>query len=51
MPNFHGAPEAAAKLAELDVFNNACYIKVNIDKPQENVRILTLEVSLIDFFV
>lgn len=43
IPNFHGAPEAAVKLAELDEFNNATYIKVNIDKPQENVRILTLE--------
>lgn len=43
IPNFHGALEAAAKLVELEEFNNACYVKVNIDKPQENVRILTLE--------
>ncbi|KAK6622540.1 hypothetical protein RUM44_002352 [Polyplax serrata] len=43
IPNFHGAPKAAEKLAELDVFKNANFIKVNSDKPQENVRILTLE--------
>ncbi|KAL0276741.1 UNVERIFIED_CONTAM: hypothetical protein PYX00_004249 [Menopon gallinae] len=43
IPNFHGAPEAAAKLAELNVFKKANYVKVNADKPQENVRILTLE--------
>ncbi|KAF9801200.1 hypothetical protein SFRURICE_015542, partial [Spodoptera frugiperda] len=37
IPNFKGAPEAAAKLAELDVFKNASTVKVNPDKPQEAV--------------
>ncbi|XP_060806954.1 methenyltetrahydrofolate synthase domain-containing protein isoform X2 [Amyelois transitella] len=43
IPNFKGANEAAAKLAELDVFKNATTIKVNPDKPQEPVRVLCLE--------
>ncbi|CAH2242589.1 methenyltetrahydrofolate synthase domain-containing protein [Pararge aegeria] len=43
IPNFKGAAEAAAKLAELDVFKNATTIKVNPDKPQEPVRVLCLE--------
>ncbi|XP_026729478.1 methenyltetrahydrofolate synthase domain-containing protein-like [Trichoplusia ni] len=43
IPNFKGAPEAAAKLAELDVFKNATTVKVNPDKPQEAVRVLCLE--------
>ncbi|CAG9569285.1 unnamed protein product [Danaus chrysippus] len=43
IPNFKGALEAAAKLAELDVFKNANTVKVNPDKPQEPVRVLCLE--------
>ncbi|XP_050357530.1 methenyltetrahydrofolate synthase domain-containing protein isoform X5 [Nymphalis io] len=43
IPNFKGAAEAAAKLAELDVFKNANIIKVNPDKPQEPVRVICLE--------
>ncbi|XP_061723579.1 methenyltetrahydrofolate synthase domain-containing protein isoform X2 [Cydia pomonella] len=43
IPNFKGAPEAAAKLAELDIFKNATTVKVNPDKPQEPVRVLCLE--------
>lgn len=43
IPNFKGALEAAAKLAELDIFKNANKIKVNPDKPQEAVRITCLE--------
>ncbi|XP_049880723.1 methenyltetrahydrofolate synthase domain-containing protein [Pectinophora gossypiella] len=43
IPNFKGAPEAAAKLAELEVFKNANTIKVNPDKPQEPVRVICLE--------
>lgn len=38
IPNFKGALEAAAKLAELDIFKNAKTVKVNPDKPQEAVR-------------
>lgn len=38
IPNFKGAAEAAAKLAELDAFKNANTVKVNPDKPQEPVR-------------
>ncbi|CAB3227614.1 unnamed protein product, partial [Arctia plantaginis] len=37
IPNFKGATEAAAKLAELDIFKAANTIKVNPDKPQEPV--------------
>ncbi|KAL4708514.1 hypothetical protein ACJJTC_014122 [Scirpophaga incertulas] len=43
IPNFKGAPEAAAKLGELDVFKNAARVKVNPDKPQELVRVMCLE--------
>ncbi|CAH0721130.1 unnamed protein product, partial [Brenthis ino] len=43
IPNFKGAAEAAAKLAELDVFKNANTVKVNPDKPQEPVRVICLE--------
>ncbi|XP_023950619.1 methenyltetrahydrofolate synthase domain-containing protein [Bicyclus anynana] len=43
IPNFKGAAEAAAKLAELDVFKNANTVKVNPDKPQEPVRVTCLE--------
>mgnify|MGYP000728279349 CR=1 FL=1 len=43
-----GADEAGAKLAELDCFKNAKSIKVNLDKPQGEVRYLTLEVIISD---
>ncbi|CAH0401623.1 unnamed protein product [Chilo suppressalis] len=43
IPNFKGAPEAAAKLAELEVFKTANTVKVNPDKPQEPVRVICLE--------
>ncbi|XP_053619483.1 methenyltetrahydrofolate synthase domain-containing protein [Plodia interpunctella] len=43
IPNFKGAPEAAARLGELEVFKNANTIKVNPDKPQEPVRVMCLE--------
>ncbi|KAJ0170837.1 hypothetical protein K1T71_013609 [Dendrolimus kikuchii] len=43
IPNFKGALEAAAKLAELDIFKNANTVKVNPDKPQEAVRVTCLE--------
>ncbi|CAH2059411.1 unnamed protein product, partial [Iphiclides podalirius] len=43
IPNFKGAPEAAARLAELEVFKNANTVKVNPDKPQEPVRVVCLE--------
>nr|XP_034837042.1 methenyltetrahydrofolate synthase domain-containing protein isoform X1 [Maniola hyperantus]XP_034837043.1 methenyltetrahydrofolate synthase domain-containing protein isoform X2 [Maniola hyperantus] len=43
IPNFKGAAEAAAKLAELEVFKNATTVKVNPDKPQEPVRVICLE--------
>lgn len=42
IPNFKGAPEAAAKLAELDIFKHANTVKVNPDKPQEPVRLVSL---------
>lgn len=43
IPNFKGADEAAAKLAALDCFKDAKSVKVNLDKPQGDVRYLTLE--------
>ena len=46
---FQGADEASAKLAELDCFKNAKSVKVNLDKPQGQVRFLTLEVSFFFF--
>lgn len=48
IPNFKGAPEAAAKLAELDVFKNANNVKVNPDKPQEPVRLVCKEFHFSD---
>jgi hypothetical protein len=47
IPNFKGSPEAAQKLSELDVFKRAHTIKVTPDKPQEAVRFLVLEVSVV----
>lgn len=46
IPNFKGAPEAAAKLAELDVFKNATTVKVNPDKPQEAVRLVDVTLNM-----
>ncbi|XP_041048205.1 methenyltetrahydrofolate synthase domain-containing protein isoform X4 [Carcharodon carcharias] len=43
IPNFKGAAQAAENLPNLQEFKNARIIKVNPDKPQENVRLLTLE--------
>lgn len=42
IPNFVGAPAAAAKLAELDAFRMANVVKVNPDSPQKQIRFLTL---------
>lgn len=43
IPNFKGCEEAAAKVAELDVYKSAQNVKVNPDKPQEPVRFSVLE--------
>lgn len=43
IPNFKGCEEAAAKLESLEEFKAASVIEVNPDKPQEPVRVLTLE--------
>jgi len=45
IPNFKGADEAGDKLASLSCFKNANSVKVNLDKPQGEVRYLTLEQS------
>ncbi|XP_067140034.1 methenyltetrahydrofolate synthase domain-containing protein isoform X2 [Centruroides vittatus] len=45
IPNFKGANEAAAKVAELEEFKRARVVKVNPDKPQEHVRFLVLEAN------
>ncbi|KAK9748744.1 hypothetical protein RND81_02G077500 [Saponaria officinalis] len=42
IPNFVGAPIAANKLSELEVFTAAKCVKVNPDSPQKQVRFLTL---------
>ncbi|XP_022851280.1 5-formyltetrahydrofolate cyclo-ligase-like protein COG0212 isoform X3 [Olea europaea var. sylvestris] len=42
IPNFVGAPLAATKLSELEVFKKAKCVKVNPDTPQKQVRLLTL---------
>ncbi|XP_027923337.1 5-formyltetrahydrofolate cyclo-ligase-like protein COG0212 [Vigna unguiculata] len=42
IPNFVGAPVAAQKMRELDVFQVAQCVKVNPDSPQKQVRFLTL---------
>ncbi|CAH8355648.1 unnamed protein product [Eruca vesicaria subsp. sativa] len=42
IPNFVGAADAAAKLAELDAFRMAGVVKVNPDSPQKQIRFLTL---------
>lgn len=43
IPNFKGSEEAAAKVAQLDVYKAAQNVKVNPDKPQEPVRFGVLE--------
>ncbi|XP_038662220.1 methenyltetrahydrofolate synthase domain-containing protein isoform X2 [Scyliorhinus canicula] len=45
IPNFKGAAQAAEKLPDLQAFKNARIVKVNPDKPQENVRLLALEAT------
>ncbi|KAL9245078.1 hypothetical protein vseg_018772 [Gypsophila vaccaria] len=42
IPNFVGAPIAAHKMSELEVFKAAKCVKVNPDSPQKQVRFLTL---------
>ncbi|GMH31638.1 hypothetical protein Nepgr_033482 [Nepenthes gracilis] len=42
IPNFVGAPIAASKLGELEVFRASECVKVNPDSPQKRVRYLTL---------
>lgn len=41
-----GSAAAAEKFTTLDEFKSAKTVKVNPDKPQENVRFHTLEVSM-----
>ncbi|XP_042209053.1 methenyltetrahydrofolate synthase domain-containing protein-like isoform X2 [Homarus americanus] len=43
IPNFKGAGEAGQRVCNLQCFTSAQTIKVNPDKPQEEVRFLTLE--------
>ncbi|KAF2902038.1 hypothetical protein ILUMI_04137 [Ignelater luminosus] len=43
IPNFKGCEEAAAKLSEIDAYNECKNIEINPDKPQEPARILALE--------
>ncbi|XP_072926454.1 methenyltetrahydrofolate synthase domain-containing protein isoform X2 [Hemitrygon akajei] len=43
IPNFKGAAQAAEKLPSLQEFKSTRIVKVNPDKPQENVRLLVLE--------
>lgn len=43
IPNFKGAGEAGHRVCDLPCFTSAHTIKVNPDKPQEEVRFLTLE--------
>ncbi|XP_062923254.1 methenyltetrahydrofolate synthase domain-containing protein isoform X2 [Mobula hypostoma] len=43
IPNFKGAAQAAEKLPSLQEFKSTWIVKVNPDKPQENVRLLVLE--------
>ena len=38
IPNFIGASTAGQKLAEIEEFKSAKVVKVNPDKPQEEVR-------------
>uniref|UniRef100_A0A8C3P333 Methenyltetrahydrofolate synthase domain-containing protein n=1 Tax=Cyanoderma ruficeps TaxID=181631 RepID=A0A8C3P333_9PASS len=43
IPNFKGAPRAAARLLALPEFQAARRVKINPDAPQRNARFLTLE--------
>ncbi|XP_043267797.1 methenyltetrahydrofolate synthase domain-containing protein [Venturia canescens] len=45
IPNFEGAEEAAQRILQLDEFKRAKVIKINLDKPQEHVRLLALEAN------
>ncbi|XP_060069132.1 methenyltetrahydrofolate synthase domain-containing protein-like [Ylistrum balloti] len=45
IPNFKGAANAAEKVPTMAEFKSARVVKVNPDKPQENVRFLTLEAN------
>jgi hypothetical protein len=47
IPNFKGSPKTAQKLSELDIFKSASTIVVTPDTPQEAVRFLVLEVSIV----
>lgn len=52
IPNFVDSRDAAEKLASLDIFKKAEVIKVNIDKSQEPVRFMILQVwCLIEFTI
>ena len=46
---FQGSAESGQKVTELPEFSSAQTIKVNPDKPQEEVRFLVLQVSFIYF--
>ncbi|XP_068219875.1 methenyltetrahydrofolate synthase domain-containing protein isoform X2 [Palaemon carinicauda] len=43
IPNFKGAAEAGQRVSSLQCFTSAQTVKVNPDKPQEEVRFLTLD--------
>ncbi|KAK7066239.1 hypothetical protein SK128_007994, partial [Halocaridina rubra] len=43
IPNFKGAGEAGQRITTLPCFTSAQLVKVNPDKPQEEVRFLTLD--------
>jgi hypothetical protein len=40
-----GSEVAAEKAVQLDVFKKAQLLKINPDKPQENIRLVTLQVN------
>ncbi|XP_063237291.1 methenyltetrahydrofolate synthase domain-containing protein [Bacillus rossius redtenbacheri] len=43
IPNFKGSADAARNMEKLDFFQSAASVKVNPDKPQEEVRFLALQ--------
>ncbi|OPJ78199.1 methenyltetrahydrofolate synthase domain-containing protein isoform B [Patagioenas fasciata monilis] len=43
IPNFKGSHQTCCSIKELDVFNRACEIKVDPDKPLEGVRLAALQ--------
>src|SRR6056297_1822639 len=47
IPNFAGADQAAKRLAETDVWENADVIKSNPDSPQRPVRQRALEAGMV----